>query len=76
MRRYLLAIHDGKSGQHDEGVSCATFDDAKREAVKTVGALLKDQTADWSGETWRMEVRDDSGELVAALVVNAYSARL
>lgn len=70
MPRYFFATDGARRVEDDEGVDLQDADTARLEAVKFVGASLKDRPYLLS-ETrdLRVEVRDEQGEFVSLITV-------
>ena len=70
MPRYFFHVHDGKDMRDEEGLDMPGDEEARTEAVRTAGEMLRD-LADgfWDGESWTMEVVDMAGNRVCELKV-------
>ena len=71
MPRYFFDVHDGTSSVDKEGTFCRDVASARREALRTAGAMLSDAQEMWTGELWTMEVRDEAGVIVVKLTFSA-----
>ena len=62
MPRYYFHIHDGVSMIDDEGTELAGWTEAKIEAIRLAGSVIKDEAKHIAlGEDWRIEVTDERG---------------
>lgn len=62
MPRFYFNIYDGVSLPDNTGTELAGWDEARIEAIRLAGEVLKDQAKQISlGEEWRLEVTDRSG---------------
>jgi hypothetical protein len=68
MTRYYFHVHDGTEILGREGVAFNSTDEARGEAVRASGAMLRDLgAAFWDSGTWRMWVTDETGQTVCSL---------
>ena len=73
MPLFFFHTHNGHDIIDDEGTFCADLDEARVEAIKAAGEMIRDQSRDlWVGESWLMQVRDENGITVCEL---SFSAR-
>lgn len=60
--RYFFHVMDGRASIDHEGTELAGIAEARAEAVRTAGEILRHDIADlWSGHPWQMTVADDTG---------------
>jgi hypothetical protein len=70
--RYFFHVHDSIEMIDQVGTECADLDEARAQAVKASGEMLRDLASEfWNGEHWRMWVTDESGATVCALRFSA-----
>jgi hypothetical protein len=68
--RYFFNQIDGEFKPDDEGLELASLDDARFEAVRYAGEVLRDRpSVVWQGEDFRIEVTDAKRLLLFTLVV-------
>ena len=68
MPRYFFHIHDREEIIDNEGTVLANADEARAEAVRTAGAMLKDIGGRFWGEPeWRLWVTDEDDTTICAL---------
>jgi hypothetical protein len=68
MPRFYFHVHDGVSELDREGTELPDWEEARLEAIRQTGAILRDEA--WHialGEDWRMEVTDERGLLLFRL---------
>jgi hypothetical protein len=72
MPRYFFHVIDGKKFIDKEGSEHSSLRQARIEAIKLAGAILKDEGDQfWNGEQWHMNVTDASGQSVLKLRFSA-----
>jgi hypothetical protein len=75
MPRYFFHVMDGRASVDREGTELATVDEARTEAIRTAGEILRHQGAKdsnvWSGNPWHMTVADEAGDTVFSLHFSA-----
>ena len=72
MPRYFFHVHDSEEMLDREGTVLAGFDEARAEAIKTAGEMLRDAGRRfWDGAEWRMWVTDEAGATVCKLRFSA-----
>jgi hypothetical protein len=72
MPRYFFHVIDGKKFIDKEGSEHSGLRQARIEAIKLAGAILKDEGDQfWNGEQWHMNVTDASGQSVLKLRFSA-----
>ena len=74
MPRFFFDIYDGFDIRDEAGLECVNMHVARREAIKTAGEILRDRTDIWDGKSWKMQVRDETGSIVARLTFAASSS--
>ena len=65
MPRYFFHVEDGHSLPDAEGTELTSPDEARSEAIRLAGAILRDEDGDALGGrgAWRLVVADESGLL-------------
>ena len=72
MPRYFFDIRDGTYIPDSTGTELPNLDTARSEAVSLAAGLLRDSpTTFWNGHEWKIEVKDDTGLILFALVFAA-----
>lgn len=62
MPRFYFNVYDGVSTPDDTGTELADWKEARIEAVRLAGALLKDDAERVAlSDEWRLEIADDYG---------------
>lgn len=62
MPRFHFNVYDGLSQLDREGQELAGWEEARLEAIRLAGAILRDEAKRIAlGEDWRMEVTDETG---------------
>ncbi|MGU3668470.1 DUF6894 family protein [Methylobacterium sp. A49B] len=62
MARFHFNVYDGVSMPDPVGTDLSSWDDARVEAIRMAGEILKDKAHRIAlGEDWRMEVTDETG---------------
>jgi hypothetical protein len=62
MPRFYFHIFDGRDLRDDEGIELSHFQEARVEAIRYAGEILKDDAHRIAlGEDWSMDVTDDTG---------------
>ncbi len=75
MPRYFFHVIDGVTCTDMEGVEIASLSEARREAVRLSGEILREHPGDfWADEQWRMDVTDETGLTLFALHFSAVDA--
>jgi hypothetical protein len=69
--RYFFHVADGYLTIDKEGTELADMASAKREAIRTSGEILRENTHQLSGTEWRMDVADEAGDPVFTLRFSA-----
>jgi hypothetical protein len=68
MPRFYFHIFDGRSQRDDEGTELPNFYEARVEATRFAGEVLKDDAHRIAhGEDWYMDVTDDTGLILFRL---------
>jgi hypothetical protein len=68
MPRYHFNVYDASDTIDELGVELPNWASARREAVRSSGAILEDEAESLKlGEAWRMEVTDDAGLILFSL---------
>ncbi len=68
MPRYFFHIHENRPTRDVDGVTLASDDEARSQAVITAGEMLKEKgDAFWTSGEWRMDVADEAGVVVCSL---------
>jgi hypothetical protein len=63
MPRYFFHVMDGRASIDREGTELAGLAEARAEAVRTAGEILRPDSAGvWSGHPWQMTIADDTGK--------------
>ena len=71
MPRYFFHSEDGRLELDKVGTELADAGEARREAVRFAGALLRDRSqALWEGTRWRLLVTDASAMILFTVEVN------
>jgi uncharacterized protein YqjF (DUF2071 family) len=75
MPRYHFNVMDGTDVPDIVGTELTDLAEARREAVRLVGGLMRDTPLDfWREENWRMVVTDEAGLSLFSLHVLAFDA--
>jgi hypothetical protein len=75
MPRYFFDIHDGVHDVDNEGTELHGIDEARRQAAKMAGRLLSDNAQKfWSGDEWKITVRDERDLVLFTLIFLAVDA--
>lgn len=62
MPRFHFNVYDGISEPDRKGTDLPDWEEARTQAIRLAGSILKDDTRRFAfGETWRMEVTDETG---------------
>ena len=62
MPRYFFHVMDGRASIDHEGTELAGIEQARAEAIRTAGEMLRQDSAGlWSGHPWQMTVADETG---------------
>ena len=62
MPRYFFHVMDGRASIDHEGTELAGIEEARSEAIRTAGEILRHDSAGvWTGHPWQMTVADDTG---------------
>lgn len=70
MARYFFNQMDGEFKPDDEGLEFPSLDDARLEAVRYAGEVLRDRPSIvWQGEDFRIEVTDKTQLMLFTLIV-------
>ena len=70
MARYFFNQYDGVSKPDDNGLEFATIDQARIEAVRYAGEVLRDHpTLVWTGDDFRIEVTDAKQLVLFTIIV-------
>ena len=70
--RYFFHVHDIEDHRDLEGVEFATVDEARAEAVRATGELLKDRSREiWAGDVCKMAVKDENDITVCELMFSS-----
>ncbi|WP_158811757.1 hypothetical protein [Beijerinckia sp. L45] len=68
MPRYFFHVKDGDTSLDHDGVVFSSVEEAKSQALETMGEILRDEGRNpWTAETWRMHVMDEDGKTVCQL---------
>lgn len=71
MPRYFFNVMAGASSPDQEGFDLADVAEARFEASRLCGEMLRDDPAQLvEGQPWQMEVRDEEGDLAFTLSVS------
>ena len=77
MPRYFFNGFDGYSDLDDSGTVLPDIHNARTEAVRLSGEILRDTSAKfWNGTEWRLEVTDEQGKVLFVLRFTAEEAPL
>ena len=77
MPRYYFHLQDGTLEIDDQGTELLDFNAAKIEAVRLLGAVIKDQPDEfWSSSSLKMMVTDEASVLLFALDLSAVQSPL
>jgi hypothetical protein len=72
MPRYFFHVIDGRSIIDNEGTELSGLKEARIEAIRLAGAILRDEgDTFWNGEEWHMNVTDASRQSVLKLRFSA-----
>ena len=72
MPRYFFHIIDGRDIIDNVGTLLSGLREARAEAIRTAGAILRDEGDQfWDGTVWQMNVTDLSGQSVLKLRFSA-----
>ncbi|MBM6583795.1 hypothetical protein ILT44_26695 [Microvirga sp. BT689] len=72
MPRYFFHILDGYSVRDTEGTELPDIYAAQDQAIRTSGEILRDMGAEfWNGTEWKLEVTDESGQILFVLRFSA-----
>lgn len=72
MSRFYFHTEDGIARRDEEGVELATLAEARREAVRVLGGMLRDQPDDiWTDGGLKLTVADEDNLLLFVLEVSA-----
>lgn len=72
MPRYFFHVADGRDIPDTEGTSLAGPDEARAQALRTAGEILREEGMTfWRGAEWRMEVTDEARRRVFTLRFSA-----
>lgn len=75
MPRFHFNIYDGISLPDRDGSELADWQEARLEAVRLAGVILRDNATRIAlGEEWRMEVTDETGLILFRLDFNVLEA--
>ena len=66
MPRFFFHLKDGVTVRDEEGMSFATVEEARREAVRTARAMMTGAT-EHDGGTDRIEIADEGGNAVTVV---------
>lgn len=73
MPRFHLNAYDGVALPDSTGRDLADLDEARAEAVRLAGELMRDGATDRRlGDNWRIEVADDTGRSLFWLDLSAF----
>lgn len=73
MPRYFFHLFDGREMPDGTGTELVGPAEARRQAVATVGQVLRDIGDEfWSGHEWRMQVTDEGGQELFVLRFSAH----
>lgn len=67
MPRFFFDVYNGTVERDDEGSDFADPADARREAVRASGGILRDRPDTDLTQPWKMIVRDEDNGVVAML---------
>jgi hypothetical protein len=72
MPRYFFHVIDGRDIIDHIGTVFSSLGEARAEAIRTAGAILRDEGDQfWNGTEWQMDVTDASGQSVFKLRFSA-----
>jgi hypothetical protein len=72
MPRYFFHVVDGRDIIDTDGTELSGLREARAEAIRTAGAILRDEgDRFWDGTEWEMNVTDASGQSVLKLRFSA-----
>jgi hypothetical protein len=72
MQRFFFHVQDGSETLDDVGTELPGLAEARAEAVRTSGEMLRDLGEQfWNSAEWRMWVTDETGRSVCALRFSA-----
>jgi hypothetical protein len=75
MPRYFFHVHDGQSSIDRDGTELASLQEAREEAVRLSGQMLRERAARfWEGEKWRLDVASPADVPLFTLIVAAFDA--
>jgi hypothetical protein len=70
--RYFFHVIDGREILDHEGTELLGLKEARAEAIRTAGAILRDEGDEfWNGTEWHMNVTDAAGQSVLKLRFSA-----
>ena len=70
MPRFFFNQFDGDYKPDDEGLELASLDDARLEAVRYAGEVMRDKPGiAWTGQDFRVEVTDGSDLVLCTVIV-------
>ena len=73
--RYFFNEFDGAYKADDAGLELPSLDDARLEAVRYAGEVMRDHpTLIWKGDDFRVEVTDESQLMLFTVIVVAVDA--
>ena len=68
MPRFFFHVRDDQHGLDEEGTVLTGLPEARAEAIQTGSEMIRDIGGDiWDGDTWTMDVVDESGATVFKL---------
>ena len=68
MPRYFFHTFNGSAHPDTEGTELPGLEEARAEAVETVGEIIRGNGVDsWTGSDWHMEVTDAAGQALFRL---------
>jgi hypothetical protein len=66
--RYFFHVYDGTTLLDEEGAELPGLDEAGREALATIGEIIRDGgIKPWQVSDWHMEVTDAAGQVMLKL---------
>ena len=75
MPRYFFNVHDGRDMPDETGTVVPDIKAARSQAVITAGERLRDLDGEfWGAPEWRMEVKNEHGAKVCAVVIHGEGA--
>ncbi|HEY8612371.1 MAG TPA: hypothetical protein VIL69_13895 [Roseomonas sp.] len=75
MSRYFFHVHDGTSSIDWDGIELGSLQEAREEAVRLAGQMLRDGAARfWNGEKWRLDVASPADVPLFTLTFAAFDA--